>query len=263
VLRSTRSSPRRVPVLGVAFVAMAALIAFGGETMAGTTQRAGGASPEPPAKLPKTDSFGGRSLHRSWSILQPDLVRPTVRRGALSLELTGTALWFNDSMGVLVSKPVAGNFKATTTVHTRSGSSTGQPPAPAIRLGGLMARDPASDSTGVQSYVHIVAGNGPSGVLAIEHKTTQDSNSVYEAPEWPSGDAQLRICRVGSAFNLYKRPVGSKAWQLAASYDRPDMPTTLQVGADIYSPNAPPDLRVTWDEIAFRPVKSTSACTRG
>jgi hypothetical protein len=252
VLRSKHSSARRLLVLVVAFVALLALAAFGGR-----------ASPEPPAKVPKTDSFGGRSLHRSWSTLQPNLVRSTVRRGALSLELTGPALWFNDSMGVLVFKPVTGNFTATATVHTTSASSARQPPAPAIRLGGLMARDPASDSAGAQSYVHIVAGNGPSGVLAIEHKTTQNSASVYEAPEWPSGAAQLRICRVGSTFNLYKRPVGSKRWQLAAAYDRPDLPATLQVGADIYSPNSPPDLRVSWDEIAFQPVKSTSACTRG
>jgi hypothetical protein len=222
---------------------------------------AAGTSPEPPAKVPKTDKFGGRSLNRSWSILQPNLVQPTVRGGALSMELTGPALWFNDSIGVLVFKPVTGNFKATTTVHTSSTSTPGQPPAPAIRLGGLMARDPASDATNVQSYVHIVGGNGPSGVLAIEHKTTQNSSSVYEAPEWPSPDAQLRICRVGATFNLYKRPVGSKSWQLAASYERPDLPATLQVGADIYSPNTPPDLRVRWDEVAFQRVKNASDCT--
>jgi hypothetical protein len=183
-----------------------------------------------------------------------------VRSGALRLTLTGPALWFNDSMGVLVHKPVTGNFKVTATVHTQSTSNDGAPPAPAIRLGGLMARDPASDDTRVQSYVHIVAGNGPSGVLAIEHKTTMNNNSVYEAPEWPSPDAQLRICRVGSTFNVYKRPVRSKAWQLAASYDRPDLPPTLQVGADIYSPNTPPDLRVRWDEVRYQPVAEVGDC---
>jgi hypothetical protein len=215
---------------------------------------------QPLDELPRSDTFRGRSLSRSWSILQPDLVRTTVRGGALSLELTGSALWFNASMGVLVHKAVTGNFKATTTVRTSSTSSPGQPPAPAIRLGGLMARDPASDSTQVQSYVHIVAGNGPDGALAIEHKTTQNSTSVYEAPAWPSGDAELRICRVGSTFELYKRPLGSKRWQLAASYDRPDLPPTLQVGADVYSPNAPPDLRVRVDEIRFQSVANADRC---
>jgi hypothetical protein len=216
---------------------------------------------QPRDALPRSDSFRGRSLSRSWSILQPDLVRTTVRRGALSLELTGPALWFNASMGVLVHKAVTGNFRATTTVRASSASNAGEPPAPAIRLGGLMARDPASDSTQLQSYVHIVAGNGPDGVLAIEHKTTQNSASVYEAPVWPSGDAELRICRVGSTFELYKRPLGSKRWLLAASYNRPDLPPTLQVGADVYSPNTPPDLRVRVDEIRFQRVANASGCS--
>jgi hypothetical protein len=212
-------------------------------------------------ELPRSDGFRGRSLSRSWSILQPDLVRTTVRGGALSLELTGPALWFNNSMGVLVHKPVTGNFRVTTTVRTHSASSPGQPPAPAIRLGGLMARDPGSDATQLQSYVHIVAGNGPDGVLAIEHKSTQNSTSVYEAPEWPSGNAQLRVCRVGSTFELYKRSVSTKRWQRAASYDRPDLPATLQVGADVYSPNSPPDLRVRVDEIRFQRVANASGCS--
>jgi hypothetical protein len=246
---------------GIAATALAVLVAVstcGGAYATGTTTPL-----QPDARLPASDRFSGRSLHRSWSILQPDLVETSVRRGALTLTLTSPALWFNDSMGVLVYKPVTGDFKATATVHTRSASSPGQPPAPTIRLGGLMARDPASDDTRVQSYVHIVAGNGPSGVLAIENKTTMNSNSVYEAPEWPSPDAQLRICRVGSTFNVYKRPVRSKTWQLAASYDRPDLPPTLQVGADVYSPNAPPDLRVGVDAVTFKGVASNRGCTEG
>jgi hypothetical protein len=40
-----------------------------------------------------------------------------VRTGALTLA-RGPALWFNDSVGVLVFKSVAGNFKATSTVRT-------------------------------------------------------------------------------------------------------------------------------------------------
>jgi hypothetical protein len=213
------------------------------------------------SRLPRSDRFNGRMLDRSWSTVQPDLVSARVRDGALSLTLRGPALWFNASVGALMFKPVSGNFKATTTVRTRSQSEPDQPPTAAIRLGGLMARDPASDETQIQNYVHVVVGNGPDGVLAVEHKTTTNNNSVYEAPPWPSSDAQLRICRVGSTYSLYKRPLGSKAWQLAASYERPDLPETLQVGADVYSPNAPPDLRARWNEITFQRVTDPRGCT--
>jgi hypothetical protein len=255
-MSADRRSVQRVSTL-IASSVLTALSVCGATTAA----HSGSAAPVQPPAFPRSDTFDGRSLHKSWSVLQADVVQTKVRRGALSLELTGPALWFNDSMGVLVFKPVTGNFKVTATVHTTSASNPRRPPDPAIRLGGLMARDPASDSSGVQSYVHIVAGNGPSGVLAIEHKTTQNSNSVYEAPAWPSGDAQLRICRVGSRFELYKRRIGSKAWQLAAAYDRTDMPATLQVGADIYSPAAPPDLRARWDEIIFQRVTNARGCS--
>jgi hypothetical protein len=200
---------------------------------------------------------------QSWSFLNRDRVQVSEKDGALSLTVTSPALWFNDSAGVLAFQRVSGNFTVTATVHARSASAADQPPAPAIRLGGVMARDPASDTTGTQNYVHIVVGNGPGGVVAVEHKTTTDDNSVYDAPEWPSADAQLRICRVGSTFNLYKRPVGSRTWELAASYDRPDLPTALQVGADIYSPNAPPDLRVSWDEVEIQPVADVAECESG
>jgi hypothetical protein len=194
----------------------------------------------------------------SYSIVNRDRVEVAGGDGELSLTLTAPALWFNDSTGVLAFKPVTGDFTVTATVRTQKASNPSEPPAPAIRLGGLMARDPASDATHVQNYVHIVAGNGPSGVLAIENKTTVNGNSVYEAPEWPSPDAELRICRAGSTFNLYKRPVGSGTWQLAASYDRPDLPDRLQVGADVYSPNTPPDLRVRWDDLTY--TSTAGAC---
>jgi hypothetical protein len=234
------SRRRRV---GIAAIALGVLMAVG----------ACGGGSESSTSKPK------RSRSSTYSFVGRDRVEVSGRDGALSLTLTAPALWFNGSQSVLAFKPVSGDFKVTATVRTQRASND-EPPPPAIRLGGLMARDPASDSTGMQNYVHIVVGNGPSGVLAVEHKTTTNSNSVYDAPEWPSPDAQLRICRVGSTFNLYKRPVGSRTWEQAASYDRPDLPAELQVGADIYSPNTPPDLRARWDEVRYQPVADVGDC---
>jgi hypothetical protein len=60
---------------------------------------------------------------------------------------------------------------------------------------------------------------------------------------------------------VYKRPLGSQTWQLASSYERPDLPEKLQVGADVYSPNAPADLRAQWSEITFQRVTNPRSCT--
>ena len=113
------------------------------------------------AALIAVSSCGGgseRSRSSTYSFVSRDRVQVSGRGGALSLTLTAPALWFNDSQGVLAFKPVSGDFKVTATVRTQRASND-EPPPPAIRLGGLMARDPASDSTGMQNYVHIVVGN--------------------------------------------------------------------------------------------------------
>jgi len=260
MLLDRRGRAAAAPVVCLALVVLAAC---GGESatepktkQTKTTTSPGGGQPQ----LPGSDSFEGRALAESWGIVHRNLVQVAVQKGALTLTLKAPALWFQGSEGVLAFKPVEGNFTATATVHTSKESNRSQPPAPTIRLAGLMARSPAGEAAHLQNYVHIVVGNGPDGVLAIENKTTMNSNSVYEAPAWPSADAQLRICRVGQTFNLYKRPIGSGAWQLAASYERTDLPRTLDVGADIYSPNTPPDLRATWDEVTYTPAASLADC---
>jgi hypothetical protein len=92
-------------IAATALALLAAVSAGGGASASGTTTTS-----QPDARLPASDRFDGRSLRRSWSILQPDLVETSVRRGALTLTLTGPALWFNASMGVLVYKPVTGDF---------------------------------------------------------------------------------------------------------------------------------------------------------
>ena len=38
------------------------------------------------------------------------------------------------------------------------------------------------------------------GHLAVEHKTTTNGESDFGEMPWPSGDAELRLCRVGGTF---------------------------------------------------------------
>jgi hypothetical protein len=86
-----------------------------------------------------------------------------------------------------------------------------------------------------------------------------NSVSTYEGPSWPSGDAELRLCRVGSMFYLYKRALGAGTFTLANTYDRPDLPAKLQVGGNVYSLNAP-DLVANFDEITFAEATSEADC---
>lgn len=176
------------------------------------------------------------------------------------MSLTHKALWFMSQRGVLRYKPLSGDFRITADVHTSKSSDTSQPPGGdgSVQLGGVMIRS----AEGVQeNYVFIVVGDDGNG-LSVETKNTVNSLSKFDGPAWGSADAELRLCRLGESLRAYKRHVGSgEPWILAASYQRPDLPGTLQVGLNIYT-DGKPDITVRYDKIVIEPVSSQDDCTR-
>jgi hypothetical protein len=160
--------------------------------------------------------------------------------------------------GVLAYKPVEGDFKLTADVYTAKSSAPNQPPGGdgTVQLGGIMARD---GTGGQENYVFIVVGDDGNG-LSVETKNTTDNASEYEGPAWDSSTAQLRICRSGQTFHLYKRHVDrDEPWVLAAAFDRPDLPASLQVGLNIYS-DSTPDLQVRYENIKIEKLSDPSGC---
>jgi hypothetical protein len=204
-----------------------------------------------------SDDFEDGNLD-GWNLLNPGTATVTVESGALRLE-PFQSLWFDGSSAILVWKPVSGNFKVTSTVRTRSVAMPGSPPTLPVRLGGLMARNP--DTTNGESYVFVVAGFDVND-LSVEWKTTVDSCSELFGPTWPSGDAELRLCRIDCTFYLYARELGGGAWQLQNTFDRPDLPGVVQVGAMAYANGFPPDVVATFESIDFDSVGSVADCTQ-
>jgi hypothetical protein len=120
-----------------------------------------------------------------------------------------------------------------------------------------MARKPGG---GPENYVFAVVGVDVND-YSVETKTTVNGASTYVGPSWPVPDAELRICRSGSQFQLLKRAPGASVWQLAITYDRKDLPATLAVGPVVYAPAARPDLDVAFDEVRFAEVAAPAGCT--
>jgi len=198
-------------------------------------------------------------LSAEWLVYRPEVLAINVGNGALSLTLTQQALWFNNSRGPLVYKLVSGDFKVSARVRVRKASSPANPPSNPVHLGGLMVRNPAGEQPGgVENDAFIVTGYDEND-LSVETKSTVNSVSTYVGPSWPSGDAELRLCRVGSTLRMYKRAISGGAFTLAQTYERPDLPATLQVGANVYSLNAP-DLVASFDEIVFAKAASQADC---
>ncbi len=175
----------------------------------------------------------------------------------LTLTLKQPASWLNNSQGGAVYRNTSGNFKITAIVKSVKNTSPTNPPSNRVHFGGLIARNPAGTT---ENYVHIVVGNAENG-LAVETKSTTNNVSKYDAPKWSNAQAELRLCRVGSDFNLYKRAVNTTAWTLATTYSRSDLPASLQVGASIYAATVP-DLRVTFENLRIEEVREKGECEK-
>ena len=204
----------------------------------------------PASTLPASDDFAGAALDPSWTVLEANRVTVAVTGGALRLTPAPNALWYNASRGGLVYKMVTGDFIATATVHARKTSNAAMPPSLPIELGGVMARAPGTAS---ENYVFIVIGYGEQNGLAVEHKSTTNSASTFaEIPFGP--DAELRLCRKGAVFTLYRRTPGAATWTQDYQVTRTDLPAALQVGPNAYDMQATPDVTMSFDQFTFAPV---------
>lgn len=178
------------------------------------------------------DRFTSPQLDSVWTVLHPELADVVAGSGQLLITMKQRAIWAGPNEAVHVWRRVRGDFRATSMVRARSQTAPDAPPPGPVRLGGLMARSTATAPP--QNYVHVVVGFAPTG-LSVETKTTEDSTTSYDAPAWPNGDAELGICRIGSRFAMLKRPSTGGQWQVAATFDRPDLPDELAVGPNAYA----------------------------
>lgn len=207
---------------------------------------------------PTSDEFNGDSLDSSWNLTRGDLLDISVSGGELHLVPNKYSVWYHEEAGAALWKPLAGNFKITTSVKARSRTNPSQPVGREFQFGGLLAYDPASDSN--HNYVFVVVGDRGEYGLQVETKSTIDSRSEVNAFNWPSGDAELRLCRVGSKFVTYMRAIGATSWTEAYSYERSDLPGTLNVGPFAYAYTSEPDLRASFAHVSIEPVSSADDC---
>lgn len=201
------------------------------------------------------DSFDGDSLDPAWNVLHPGLVTVSVSGGALHLTPTASGapdIWYNGGEGPLVYKSVTGDFDVVATLTTRNPSIPADPPPPEYRLAGLMARDPASTPAS-SNTVHVALGAGSTGQgTSYEYKSTDDSVSDWAATPTASPAGQVRLVRSGSTFEMHWRPTTMAGWTMIQSFNRPDLPATLQVGPMVYSVDAPASIEALFDDIVFQ-----------
>jgi len=193
-----------------------------------------------------------------WQLINPQAVHVAIDHGALVMDLVGSVIWFNADRGVLFYREVTGDFRATATVRTAKTSDPSAPPGQdgSVQLAGLMARTevPAENSV-------FIASGGIGQSTGLETKTTESSRSISIQRGLPmSGDAELRLCRIGSTFLLWWRHVDSnEAWTHMSTLDRRDMPPTLQVGANMYTDGVP-DITARFEHLTIEPLPPGAGC---
>ncbi len=223
------------------------------------------------------DDFSGKELSADWTVLNGDTFEHRLDGGRLHMRPTKNTVWYKKDQGPGLVKLVTGNFKVTSTVRARRASAPGEPVSNGYQFAGLIARDPASAKPDAkESYVFNVVGYR-GDYLSVETKTTKRDHSDVEGPAWPSADAELRICRKDDVFRVYKRPIGDSfggarsaggepsppdnPWELGHTYERGDLPPTLQVGPIAYAFTDQFDLDGSFEEVRFAPVTTLEDCT--
>lgn len=186
-----------------------------------------------------------------------------VRDGHL-LMVPHASTWYKDYRGVLLFKPVSGNFVVTTQVQV-SGRRGGAPQSP-FSLAGLMVR---AWRPGGENYVFLSLGAADRpGTFQLEVKTTVNSDSQLQLTPAESGTGLIQVARLGSLLVMLKNQ--GRGWSVHRRYERPDFPTELQVGLTCYTdwPSAErlspqqhnttvltggnPDLSARFDFVRFR-----------
>lgn len=193
----------------------------------------------------------------SWLFFNENVFTLEDTNNTITLSLDQNALWFENDSGGLAYQNIIGDFVLSAKVLVRRKSDDTQAPNCNVCLGGLMARNP--NSTNAENYVHLVSGNIPetendgADELGIEYKSTTDNISAFTAVPDGSSDHELKIQREGNNFLMSYRTIGASDWVLIQTYDRPNLPETLQVGFNIYTAKtgATADLKIIYEDIVI------------
>lgn len=215
-----------------------------------------------------SDDFAGGSVDPSWVHYQSQYYQAEVSDGFLTMDIDGATCmnncpWFHGQSAGFLYKNISGNFELISAVESEeaSGLNIGDDISNDTQLGGLMAREPNGAS---ENYVFNVVGIRFDDA-SIETKSTTNGNSgTIEPFGIASTRAELRMTREGSIFRMYSRDLGASEWIHRSTFNRPDLPETLQVGLIAYAfESYPVDLAVKFDYVKFSEFSQVNSWVGG
>lgn len=203
-----------------------------------------------------SDEFEGEILDSSWQHFQSEYYSVQLSNGQLTMDIeesycNNNCPWFHSQSAGFIYKTIIGDFELQSIVHSveASGANAGDDINNDTQLGGLMARD---GSSGTENYVFNVVGTR-FDIPSVETKSTTNNNSgTIEHFGISNTVAELRMTRNGTIFQMYSKDIGASTWIHRSTFNRPDLPDTLQVGIIAYAfQSYPEDLAVKFDYAKF------------
>lgn len=181
----------------------------------------------------------------------------TTTPGRFTVEPTQSG-WYQENHAFLLSKPITGDFVVQIDAEADSRDAPGNAPNDAFNSIGVLARDPAS-GPGHENWIMWDVGTQDTTV-GSEGKTTVNSvSTLFVVPGGRRGE--LALCRLGTTFHLLRRLEGDAGWSETHTFDRPDMPATLDVGLITNAWESAPDLHATVDYVRFGVPATLADCT--
>ena len=189
---------------------------------------------------------------KAWKWFKPELVDYQFTDKGLIVEPTEESVWWKNKNAASLYHHINGDFDVQVKVLTRKASHQASYPTQDYQFGGIIIRDPSANAIlGRENHVFNVVGYRGGG-LQIETKNTANGYSQVSGYDWSSGDAELRIDRTGSQFDMYARLPNSNEWVQVNSFERNDLPDTLEIGLIVYAYSNGKnryDLTVTFEHI--------------
>lgn len=209
--------------------------------------------------LPVYERFDSGTPASGWEWINTETVDVYGQSGFLRVDAVSESVWWMNRRGPFFYKAVDGDVDVRTEVKVRKKSDSTSAPDKEWQFAGIMMRDPrGSLRFSLENYVFIVVGHRGSR-LQVEFKSTVDGYSDVDAVDWPSGDAELRITRRGSVFDLFAKEKSEVEWVKVASYTRDDLPGVLETGVVVYAfseGRQSHDLTATFEQLNLMSIES-------
>jgi hypothetical protein len=213
-----------------------------------------GESLEPEPTGPEDTSIPG---YDAWDVVSPGSVEIGQTQTGIGMSLVKRAQWSKADRGALFHTTMDGDFRLSAIVRTAKTSDSSLPPGGdgTTQLAGLMVRRP----DGGESWLFLAVGaDGPG--LVVDVLETTDGQTAIDGIDWATGEAELKICRTGATFELWRRPADTEeAWVSGESVERKDLRGAIQVGAAM-SADSEPDITALFDDLTLEPLEAGEDC---